>query len=444
MEEAAEEPEHPREGRAFGALRHRDFRLFWIGSVINQVGAWMQQIAQGWLVYDLTGSPFLVGLSGLFQSVPFIIISLYAGTVIDRVDRRRMLLWISLAYVIATLVLGFLIMAHLVEVWHIYLAGVLNGALGAFESPGRQALLPHLVPRGDLMTAVTLNSVQRKGAQIIGPSLGGILIATLGTGSAYLASAIAFIAPAYCLMAMKTTNPPPETAREPAFQAIMGGLRYVAAERVLLSLILMETAISVLGSYSSMMVVFAREVFDLGAQGLGFLQSAAGFGSVAGSFALASLGDVRHKGRLLFGSGLAYGIALLAFASTPWFSLALPLLGLVGAMDIIFGSTRITLIQLLVRQDMVGRVMSLSAISMRGVGPAGGFISGGLTTMMGSVQLAVGIGAVAVLGVLATTAWRVPLVRNLSASATALADGRPAAPGIQGLPSPSELTRTRG
>src|SRR5438093_1776062 len=183
--EGSAESEHPREGRAFGALRHRDFRLFWIGSIINQVGAWMQQIAQGWLVYELTGSPFLVGLAGLFQSIPFILLSLYAGTVIDRVDRRKMLIWVCILYVVSGLVLAVLIATEVIQVWHIYLAGVVNGAVGAFESPGRQALLPPLVPRGDLMTAVTLNSVQRKGAQILGPSLAGILIASFGIGAAY-------------------------------------------------------------------------------------------------------------------------------------------------------------------------------------------------------------------------------------------------------------------
>lgn len=401
-------------GRAFGALRHRDFRLYWGGTVVSAVGGWMQQVAQGWLVYDLTGSAFLVGLNGLFQSIPFIAVSLYAGTVVDRTDRRRLLIWVTWGQLILSLAVGILVATDHIQIWHIYATSALQGLVGAFESPGRQALLPHLVPRGDLMTAISLNSIQRKGSQVLGPALGGVFIASFGVAGAYFIRAGLFFVALGTLVAVRGTNPPREKPAEPALRAMADGLQYLLAQPVILALILMEGAISMLGSHNAMMVVFAREVFGTGAEGLGLLQSAAGLGSVAGSMVLAGLGDIHRKGRLMVATGLIYGVALLGFALCPLFWVALPLLAVVGAMDIVFGSMRTTMIQLLTRQDMLGRVMSVSAISMRGVGPAGGFMSGILATVLGSVQWAVAVGALASISVLALAGWRVPVVRNFS------------------------------
>lgn len=398
------------EGRAFGALRYRDFQLFWGGAVISQVGGWMQQVAQQWLLYELTGSPFLVGLNGLFHSLPFIAMSFYAGTVIDRIDRRKLLIWIELTNMALVVIVGLLIASGLIQVWHIYASSVAHSLAGAFESPGRSALLPHLVPRGDLMTAISLNSIQRKGAMIIGPALGGWFIASFGVAGAYFIHASALTVLVGCLLLMRTTNPPTGRAREHTLRAIADGIRYVQRESVIGALIVMEAFLSVFGGYQMMMVVFAKEVFRVGPEGFGLLQSAAGFGSVVGSIALAGAGDVYHKGRLLVASGLTYGLALLAFAFCPWFLAALPLLALAGTADIVFGATRTTIIQLLARDEMLGRVMSLSAISMRGLGPFGGFWAGSMASLLGSVQVATALGAALCVVVLGSAGLRVPLV----------------------------------
>lgn len=167
----------PSEGRAFGALRHRDFQIFWGGAIISHIAGWMQQVAQAWLVYELTGSALLVGLGGLFSGIPFILLSFYAGTVIDRVDRRKLLIWLELANAAVGTAMGFLVASGLIQLWQIYFIGMLHSAIGAFESPSRSALVPLLVPRADLMTAVSLQSIQRKGTQIVGPALGGMFVA---------------------------------------------------------------------------------------------------------------------------------------------------------------------------------------------------------------------------------------------------------------------------
>lgn len=411
--ERADSDPAPR-GRAFGALAHRDFQLYWVGNVISNVGGWMQNVAQAWLLYQLTQNVFLVGLNGLFHAVPFILVCLYAGTVVDRVDRKRLLFLVELFGTVVVIVMGVLVITGHVQVWHIYASSVFYSVMGAFESPTRQALLPHLVPRRDLMTAVSLHSIVRKGAQIIGPALGGIFVAAFDVGGAYFIHGGARLVLLGCLLAMRATNPVDQERRhQNAVRAIVEGFRYVRAEPLLLALLLMETCMSIFGSYMAMMVVFARDVFQTGPEGLGVLQSAAGVGSVIGSFALATAGDVKYKGRLLIGSGVTLGLALIGFAYCPWFIVALVLLAIAGGSDIIFGATRTTIMQMETRQDMLGRVMSLSGIAMRGFGNLGNFQTGTMASFVG-VQGAIAIGAFLCIAFTVAAGIRVPLVRNFA------------------------------
>jgi MFS family permease len=212
---------------------------------------------------------------------------------------------------------------------------------------------------------------------------------------------------------MRTHTPINERPRQNPLHDIAEGIQYVRAETVIGTLILMEAIMSVFGSYQVMMVVFANEVFGVGPAGMGLLQSASGAGSVAGSFGLAILGDVRRKGRLLLISGVVYGLSLLAFALCPWYIAALPILLVVGASDIVFGATRSTMLQLLTPHTMLGRVMSLSSISMRGLGQLGGAQTGAVASIFG-VQWAVALGALICAGFTIGSSWRVPLVRNFA------------------------------
>ncbi len=399
--------------RPFGALRHRDFRYYWIGSVVEQVGAWMQQIAQGWLVYELTGSPFMVGLNGVFMAVPFILCSLYAGTVVDRVDRRKLLIWIGVGNAMITAVVGVLVLTGYVQIWHIYLSSVAHSLVGGFESPARQALLPHLVPRADLMTAISLNSIIRKGAQIIGPSLGGIFVASFGVPGAYFIHLGANVVRIWTTVAMRVNDPVVAGAPTNAVRAIVEGLLYVRGNAVIASVLILESTMSLFGSYHAMMVIFAKDVFGMGPQGLGMLQSAAGAGSVLGSVAMASLGEIRQKGRLMMAAGVIFGGGLIAFAYCPWFLLALPILAVVGASDIWFGAMRVTILQLITPRPLLGRVMSLSSISMRGIAGLGNFQAGALGAAVG-VPHAIAIGALICAAATVAFALRVPALRNFT------------------------------
>ena len=403
------EPAPPAQGRAFGALRHSDFRYFWGGSIISQIGAWMQNVAQAWLVYQLTESAFFVGLNGLFHGIPFILMSLYAGTVVDRVDRRKLLICVEGFNTAVVIVIGTLVLTGNIQVWQIYLSSVCYSLAGGFESPARNALLPHLVPRADLMTAISLNSTTRKGAQIIGPALGGVFVATFGVAGAYFINSLGFGVLMWCLFKMRATNPPTTHVHPNPLRSIQEGIQYVRGFPLVAVLLLMEATMSVFGSYMAMMVVFARQVFETGPAGLGLLQSAGGLGSVTGSFILASAGDVHRKGRLLVIIGVVYSAALIAFAFSPSFLVALPLLALVGGSDVVFGATRSTILQLVTRSEMLGRVMSLSAISMRGLGNLGNFQTGLLATVIG-VQPALALGGLLCAVFTLGAAWRFPII----------------------------------
>jgi MFS family permease len=403
--------ERPSGRTAFSALRYRDFRLLWSAAMIGTTGSWMQQVAQSWLIYDLTGSPLLVGMNGLIRTVPFLLMSLYAGTLVDRLDRRKILLTLNVLNFFVNIGLTLLIFSGLVEVWHVYAVSLITAILGAFDIPTGQALLPHLVPRKDIMNAVSLNALIRKGTQIIGPSLGGLSVAAVGVAPTYLINALTYILQFFMVLAMRSSNPPSSEQAKNPLQAIGDGLGYVRGEAVIGRLLLMDTITSIFGSYNSMLVFFARDVFEAGPAALGLLQSAPGIGTVAGSLALSLFGDVRHKGRIIITAGLLNGLALFLFAITRSYPLALVFLMMAGMADVFASATRTTIIQLHARRDMLGRVMSLQGMATRGVGQLGSFQVGTMGSLIG-VPAAVAVGGLACMAIVLAVGWTAPALRN--------------------------------
>lgn len=369
----------------------------------------MQITAQSWLVYELTGSALQVGLTGFVRTVPFIIITLYAGTVVDRADRRKVLIWIEGLNFLLMLLLAVLVAGAWVEMWHIYLVSAGIGAVAAFEAPARSALIPYLVPKEDLMTAIGLNSSVRKGSQVIGPALGGLFVVTLGVAGAFFIHCGAYVVLLYCLVLMRSSNPVDDRPNRNPLGAIAEGFRYVSKDRSLATLLLLQSVVSLFGSTQPMMVVFAKDIFGTGAAGLGFLQSAIGLGAILGSTTLASRGDIHQKGRLMLFSGLLFSFFMIAFAYAPSFFVALPVLVFTGFVDMLYGTTKQTVVQLLVNQRFMGRVMSLNSIAGRGFGQASGFQAGTLTTFLG-VQHATAVGGLVCLAALLTARLATPKV----------------------------------
>jgi hypothetical protein len=365
------------------------------------------------LIYELTESAFLVGLNGLLRTIPFLLMSLYAGTVADRVDRRKLLFWVEVVVLGLNVAITVLIASGLVEIWHVYVYGIAVSMAGAFENPAQQGLLPHLVPRQDLMTAVTLNSMLRRSTQVVGPALGGLAVAHLGVAATYGIQVVAFSALVLSLGLMRSTNPVEGRSRAAPVTALLEGIRYVRGDSVVATLLLLEAVMSVFGSFNSMLVVFAREIYHVGADGFGILQGAAGLGSFAGAIALSLRGDVEHKGRLIVFGGMFFSLSIVAFSFSSWFPLAVVLLALTGVVDVIVGATRNTVLQLITRGPMLGRVMSLNAMTTRGLGQMGGFTAGSLGSVIG-VQGAVGVGALICFAATVIVATRVPQLRDLT------------------------------
>ncbi|MBI2350658.1 MAG: MFS transporter, partial [Deltaproteobacteria bacterium] len=363
--ENTESTTHPAVG-PFAAFHFRDFRLFWIGLFISNIGTWMQITAMSWLLYDLTSSPFQLGLNGVFRAIPTICFGLFGGTIADRYDRKRLLLATQIILMLLALLLGALAQTALIRVWHIYSLTVLGAIVGTLDGPARQALYPSLVPRSVLPNAIALNSLLWKGTVLLGPALAGIAISTVGTDGAFYANAASFLAVVLALFAMRVSS---SGASRPGhfLRDLKEGVSYVAAKKDILGVMVMEATSAIFGLDQAMLTIFARDILQVGASGLGFLQSSRGLGALIGSGLLISLGQPRSQGRILLLSAIVYGVSFAFFGLSHSFPLSLLLLLIVGATDTIWGATRNTILQLETTEAMRGRVMGVFQLSNRGL-----------------------------------------------------------------------------
>ncbi len=391
----------PTASSRFGALGQRDFRLLWLGLVASQIGSWMQQITQNWLLWELTHSPLATGIYGLCRSVPFVLVSLYAGALADRLDRRALIIVSNAVNALFPLAVGVLVALGRVEPWHIYLAGALSAVVDSFDLPARQALVPALVPRSQLMGALALTSSIRRATALVGPSLGGLMILWVGAAGAFFVNAAGFGCVLLAALLMRARPARPAQAGN-ALAMVREGLRYVMHHRLLGTLMGVEAVVTVTTSYQGILPLFADEILGVGPAGLGLLLAAPGLGAIIGSVGLASRGDVRDKGRLLLLSGLLFGAALAGFAFSGNFVLSLAILVAVGLLDAVYGAVRNTIVQLAVTEQFRGRVMSLHSLTQRGLGPSGNFLTGSLATLVGAPFAVAGLALVAT----ALVVWR--------------------------------------
>jgi MFS family permease len=388
------------------ALRYRDFRLFWLSLLISNIGTWMQMTATNWLLYQLTNSPVQLGLNGIFRAIPAITLGLISGTFADRYDRRWLMLGTQL--ILGALSFGLGILDHVghIQAWHIYLFTFISSSVGSFDGPARQALFPSLVPRAVLPNAVALNSLLWKGAALIGPTLGGTAIAAMGTAGAFYANAASFLAVVIALLLMRAASPPVEKRRH-FFTETQEGFSYIVRRPVILGLTVMEAFGSVFGLDHAMLTILASDVFRVGAEGFGFLQSARGLGAVIGSAIFIGMGQRPKQGKILFASALLYGAGFALFGLAPTFPIALTLLTFVGAMDTVWGAARGTILQMLAPEKFRGRVMGVFQLSNRGLHPLGQTETGLIVPLIGAREATFAGGMIISIMTLLTL-WRVP------------------------------------
>jgi MFS family permease len=403
----SDQPDHSAHATGpFAALRFRDFRLFRIGLFISNVGTWMQMTAISWMLYDITHSPLQLGLNGLFRAVPSIALGIFGGTMADRYDRKRLMLATQITSMLLAFALGVLDQTGHIQVWHIYAMTALSAVVNALDGPARQALYPSLVPRSALPNAIALNSLLWKGTALIGPSLAGIAISTVGTDGAFYANAASFLAVVVALLMMKTSAVRIATTGD-FLRELKEGVAYVRGQNLILAIMVMEGVSSLFGLDPAMLTIFARDILQVGASGLGFLQSARGAGAVIGSALMLAMSDTRAQGKILFVSAILYGATFALFGLSSSFPLSLALILLMGAADTLWGAARNIILQIQTPDGMRGRVMGVFTLSNRGIHPLGQTETGLVVPLIGAREATV-LGGLIVAGVTLLTAAKVP------------------------------------
>jgi len=386
------------------ALRHRDFRLFLFGQFVSLCGTWIQTVAQGWLVLQLTDSAFAVGLVTTLGSLPILLFTLYGGVIADRADKRKLVLALQCGMVLEAVALGVLTQLGLITVAWVMVLAVFFGLLSAFEVPTRQALIAEIVGREDLMNAVALGSSAFNLARVIGPAIAGGLIATLGLAACFYANAASYLAVIAGLVLMRVQRPAVPT-RVPALPALLEGIRYVLGHRWPRGLMLLIATFSVFGfSFITMLPVFARDVLGLEAHGYGALVSGVGIGAAAAALGMAALGARARTARLAIGSAALFGTALAAAALAPGFWSALALFTVTGCLMALNGIAANTMLQLQAPDQLRGRVMGFYSFTVLGMAPFGSLQAGWISEHYG-VRASLAVGGVVCLLVALGLGW---------------------------------------
>jgi MFS family permease len=391
--------------RAFAALKHRNFRIFWTGQLISLIGTWMQNLAQGWLVLTLTNSPFLLGLVSAVQFTPMLLFSLFAGVVADRLPKRKILILTQSGSALTALILGLLVLTGKVQYWHILvLAGTL-GTINSLDSPTRQSFIVELVGKRDLMNAIVLNSTAFNGARIIGPAIGGLAINILGIAACFLVNAASYLAVICGLLALRVKDAAKDSSpQEMVLTKIKEGLQYIRQTPVILHTLALMIVMSIFAmNFNVLIPVLARDTLGLQADGYGFLLSAMGIGSLVGALFMAIVSHLGPQQYIIIGgaTGLALFQLLLAFNHS--YTMALLLLGLTGIAMLSFITSVNTTLQLNAPDHLRGRVMSVYTLVFLGLAPLGSLFSGSVAHVGGApAGLAVGaiIGMISICAVL--------------------------------------------
>jgi len=379
------------------ALRHRNFQLFFSGQLISLIGTWMQNIAQAWLVYRMTGSSLLLGSVGFAGQIPVFLAAPIGGIVADRHNRKHVVIATQVSSMVLALVLATLTLTGTVRVWHIFVLASLLGVVNGFDIPGRQSFLVDMVGKEDLMNAIALNSSMFNGARIIGPAIAGILVSKIGEGWCFFANGISYIAVIIGLYMMKVhrhINPP---AGSPV-EHIIEGWRFAQHTAPIRALLLLLGLVSLVAMpYSVLMPVFDDKILHGGPGGLGILMGATGVGALLGALALATRSHVRGLGRWVAIACGGFGASLILFSLSRNFWLSTALLLPVGFCMMLQMSASNTLIQAMVPDHLRGRVMALYTMMFMGMAPFGSLFAGAVADRLGA-PFTVSIGAVACIG----------------------------------------------
>lgn len=398
----------------FRALHHRNYRLFFGGQGISLIGTWMQQIAVSWLVYRLTHSPALLGLVAFTGRVPTFFFAPLAGVLVDRWNRRRILIITQTLAMAQAFLLALLVLESSIAIWHIILLSIFLGCVNALDIPTRQAFVMEMVEKHeDIGNAVALNSVIVNGARLVGPSLAGILIAAVGEQACFFLNALSFLAVVLALLAMHVMPRKVEKARGQMWPELREGFSYAFGFAPIRSLLFLMALGSLAGMpYIALMPVFAANVSDGGPQALGFLLGSSGVGAMIGAIYLASRKTVLGLGRIVAGASGLFGLMLVLFSLSRTFSLSMLLMMFVGFGMMVQTAAINTLLQTMVEEDKRGRVMSFYTMAFMGMVPFGNLLAGFLASLIGAPETVMFGGILCTLGA-GLFALKLPLLRGM-------------------------------
>jgi MFS family permease len=382
----------PRRGPAgLTPFRSKAYRYLFVGTALTMAGYFMQQVAQGWLIYDLTGSPTWLGIVSFANGIPMLVLALPGGVLVDRFDRRMVLIVGQGLTALIAISLAALIATDTVQPWQVAVLAFFSGCMIVLIVPARQALLPSTVERSQFGAAIGLLSAGMNSGRVVGPSLAGVLLAAFGAATAFAAQAAGFVLALLCAVMLPPRPPGHKSQQRSAMQSLLEGLHFVWRDSTVLTLIALQAIPAfLLMPYSQLLPIFARDILHAGPEGLGTLMTAMGIGSVLGSVGIIALPG-RSQGMILFVSLLAFGLLLAVFAFSTSLTLSIGIMALLGVAQAVYLATNNTLIQLAVPDALQGRVMSVYMTTW-GLMPLGALPQGVLADVLGAPIVVAGVG----------------------------------------------------
>jgi MFS family permease len=395
----------------FAALHYRDFRLLWWGLLISNIGTQMQFVAINWHIYILTHSAAALGIIGLSRFIPIAIFSFVSGSVADSHNRKKLILCAQIALMICSVALAFTTLTNVVSPLVIYTVTTLSAIAVAFDIPPRQALVPSLVKREHLTSALGLNVIMWQTSIIVGPAIAGIIIGQLGVGIIYLINAISFLAVIGALLLMKTSGEIEGKPTKLSFRSMIEGFVFVRSKTIIWSTMILDFFSTLFASATALLPIFAEQILHVGPTGFGFLFAAPAVGAVVAGYVLAHMGQIKQQGKLLIGAIVIYGIATILFGLSKLFLLSFICLFFVGVGDSISAIIRNTIRQLATPDHIRGRMTAVNMIFFMGGPQLGEFEAGMLAAFIGA-PFATVLGGIGSLVVVAILSLKIPILRN--------------------------------
>ena len=399
------------------ALRHRNYRLFFIGQSISLIGTWMTRLTTNWLVWRLTHSPEMLGLLGFIGQIPTFVLAPFAGVWVDRLNRHRLLTATQVLAMLQSFALAALTLSGIVQVWEVFVLQAMQGVINAFDMPSRQALMVNLVEdRTDLPNAIALNSSLVNAARLAGPSIAGLLITWVGEGWCFLVDGVSYIAVIVTLLIMHISLSRPSAPKKRVVHELIDGLRYVNGFTPIRAILLLLALVGLVEMpYAVLLPIIVTQTLHGGPHTLGFLMGAMGVGALFGALYLASRSSVLGLGRLIPLASATFGLGLVALGLSRSQSLSLVIMLFTGLGFMVNMAASNTVIQTLVHDEMRGRVMALFGVAFLGMTPFGSLLAGAVASRIGAPETVIGCGMVCLFGA-AVFCRKLPALRELNIS----------------------------